>query len=296
MFFGTTTFKRPRSSSPVRLDSIDICFRVVRIIHPRSFFRVKFGTKPNTPEQICNQIWVQKKTPPFEKTAQHIIFLFQFDHIMERSSIRQSIHVRAHELKYRIRFYVASARCYHYSDSHNPRILQTRRPNGPFVTLRLVPNDQYLLRQGEYLTLEIQDPAPDPSSRLIKDVVQQPPPSNENLIDLESELPYPRRYFPQEFPNDSSKISSKSFYNPIGENINYLSNLEFNSTALTTPISQDQIDFNPLSDETVYSKLPLIGSTIRSNSTNCPYPPQLAYSYSQTNPNSNYYPSIRTIK
>lgn len=238
------------------------------------------NTSTGAPEQICNHFLGAKKTREEKPTTAGITQLTS-DRTMERSSIRRSIHIRTQDLKYRIRYLVTAARCHHYSDNHNPRILQTRRPNAPFITLRLVPNDQYLLRKGEYLTLEALEMRCHSQSQDVVDLsiiagkATQPKQSDENLIDLDSEIPYPLISF------ESMSIEPDS-YEPIAGTPYFYGALSNNANP--PPTSRDQSSFCPLSDEIILAMLHPMGSAIGTSC--CPYPPQLSLSY------SDYYPSV----
>lgn len=56
-------------------------------------------------------------------------------------------------VRYKIDYYLIDARQRYYSNSRNPRVIQTKLQNQTLMSLRTCPHDKYLLNPGEFLTL-----------------------------------------------------------------------------------------------------------------------------------------------
>lgn len=149
------------------------------------------------PQNFAAKIWVQNF---FASLRSAVIQSEPFE--MENSvpKMVDSIQNKAKDIKYKVRYYVAATKCYYYSDSHNPRILQTKTPSVPFVTLRLIPNDPFLLRRGEHLTLEQTEVCPamrnsDSPPRLLNEMQLLPCNIEPPMPAYESKLSHPNQAY-----------------------------------------------------------------------------------------------------
>lgn len=90
--------------------------------------------------------------------------------------------------RYKVDYHLIELRRKYYSNSRNPRVIHSKLKTGILTTLRTCPNDKYLAKPGEYLSIEGEesDPQSDPQSEPIDDLVdlylEEP---EEPLVDLE---------------------------------------------------------------------------------------------------------------
>ncbi|KAK6203581.1 uncharacterized protein RJT21DRAFT_139313 [Scheffersomyces amazonensis] len=61
-----------------------------------------------------------------------------------------------HELRYKVDYYFVDYRQRYYSTNRNPRLIQTKLQNQQLISLRTFPKDKYLLKPGQFLSLEYQ--------------------------------------------------------------------------------------------------------------------------------------------
>lgn len=66
-----------------------------------------------------------------------------------------------HNVRYKMDYYMIHARLNYYSNSKNPRVIQTRFQNQKLTSLRTNPHDPYFVRPGEFLTLAKRNPDPE---------------------------------------------------------------------------------------------------------------------------------------
>lgn len=74
------------------------------------------------------------------------------------SNFMSTIEQAYKKIRFEIDYLIIDARRWFYSNSRNPRVIQTKLKNQVLVSLRTCPKDQYFVRYGEYLTLEDSSP------------------------------------------------------------------------------------------------------------------------------------------
>lgn len=65
-----------------------------------------------------------------------------------------SIHRIYRDVQYNLDYYNVKYRQKLYSNDRNPRLIQTRLQNKTLLSLRTCPHDKYLIKPGEFLTIE----------------------------------------------------------------------------------------------------------------------------------------------
>lgn len=68
-----------------------------------------------------------------------------------------SIHRIYRDVQYNLDYYNVKYRQRLYSNDRNPRLIQTRLQNKTLLSLRTCPHDKYLIKPGEFLTIEPMD-------------------------------------------------------------------------------------------------------------------------------------------
>ncbi|KAF3988716.1 hypothetical protein FT663_03219 [Candidozyma haemuli var. vulneris] len=62
------------------------------------------------------------------------------------------------KLRYKVNYFIVDTRSKWYSTSRNPRLVQSKFQGQTMITLRVHPHDKYLIKPGEFLSLEKKDP------------------------------------------------------------------------------------------------------------------------------------------
>lgn len=86
--------------------------------------------------------------------------------------------------RYKVDYHLIELRRKYYSNSRNPRVIHSKLKRGILTTLRTCPNDKYLAKPGEYLSIEGAEPEPqsEPFDDLVDLYLEEP---EEPLVDLE---------------------------------------------------------------------------------------------------------------
>lgn len=62
------------------------------------------------------------------------------------------------KLRYKINYFIVDTKLKWYLTSRNPRLIQSKFQGQTLITLRVHPHDKYLVKHGEFLTLEKKEP------------------------------------------------------------------------------------------------------------------------------------------